>query len=82
MTRGKVVVSWRDYVDYYGDVLGMYLRRDHLEAHTRATDDYPRFRCSVCEAAITVDPTAGVEYGHLNRSRGTWTGGKCPHLSD
>lgn len=77
-------VGWADpegsrYRAYYGSRFPAYERRDHLERKTHAREDYPRYRCVECGAAITVNPVADVEYGHHRRSTSSWSGGRCPH---
>lgn len=76
-----MTASWREYVDYYGDSLGAYLGRDHLDAWTISDDDHPRFRCSLCGAAVTVGTTDGTEYGH-RRNRLRRGDGLCPHRDE
>lgn len=71
-----------DYEEHYGDSLAVYDARGHLKRNTRSTDDHARFRCRECGAAITIDQTEDIEYGHYRSDGGAWQGGMCPHRDE
>ena len=78
MPNGVQEVNDAAYRAHYADRLAEYESRDHLDRHTRGVDDYPRFRCDECGAAITIDPSKGIEYGHYSSQSSSYHGGTCP----